>query len=62
MVQIGNCKNKIKKWHYFTKKASQSKNICTEVKNYQNCDLIKNMAKNARNDQNYASLFFIWVN
>ena len=25
--------------------ASQSRNICTEVQNYQNCDLVKNMAK-----------------
>ena len=42
--------------------ASQSRNICTEVQNYQNCDLVKNMAKNAKNCQNYAPLFFIWVN
>ena len=29
--------------------ASESRNICTEVTTYQNCDLVKNMAKNGKN-------------
>ena len=41
--------------------ASQLRNLCTEVKTHQNCDLAKNMAKYAKNGQNYTPLFFIWA-
>ena len=41
--------------------ASQLRNVCTEVKTHQNCDLAKNMAKYAKNGQNYTPLFFIWA-
>ena len=35
--------------------ASQSRNIYTEVQNYQNCDLVKNVAKNGQNYAIYSS-------
>ena len=41
--------------------ASQLRNLCTGVKTHQNCDLAKNMAKYAKNGQNYTPLFFIWA-